>query len=96
MRDETTVLLQLEELLKHRIVGKDEAIQRVADTIRIRRTSLDFKPHRPDGSFLIVGPAGVGKTEFANAVAEVLLGSDNLVVALDMADFTEEEDIEEI
>jgi ATP-dependent Clp protease ATP-binding subunit ClpA len=96
VRDETTTLLEFEELLKQRIVGKDDAIQRVANTIRIRRTSLDFKPHRPDGSFLIVGPAGVGKTEFANAVAEVLLGSDSLVVNLDMADYTEEEDVEDL
>lgn len=96
VRDETATLLALENLLKHRIVGKDEAIQRVANAIRIRRTKLDFKPHRPDGSFLIVGPPGVGKTEFANAVAEVLLGSENLVISLDMADYTEEEDIEDL
>ncbi len=96
VRDEAATLLHLEDLLKQRIVGKDEAIARVSNTIRIRRTHLDFKPQRPDGSFLIVGPAGVGKTEFANAVAEVLLGSDSLVINLDMADYTMEEDIEDL
>jgi ATP-dependent Clp protease ATP-binding subunit ClpB len=96
VRDENTVLLHLEDLLQQRIVGKDEAIRRVANVIRIRRTNLDFKPHRPDGSFLIVGPPGVGKTEFANAVAEVLLGTDSMVINLDMADYTEEEDVEDL
>ncbi len=93
---DTSTLLNLESLLGERIVGKDSAIQRVANVIRIRRTKLDFKPHRPDGSFLIVGPAGVGKAEFANAVAEVLLGDNNRVLNLDMADFTMEEDIEDL
>jgi ATP-dependent Clp protease ATP-binding subunit ClpA len=96
VRDESTILLHLEDLLQQRIVGKDEAIRRVANVIRIRRTNLDFKPHRPVGSFLIVGPPGVGKTEFANAVAEVLLGTDSMVINLDMADYTEEEDVEDL
>ncbi len=96
VHDENTILLKLEELLRQRIVGKDDAIARVANVIRIRRTNLDFKPHRPDGSFLIVGPPGVGKTEFANAVAQVLLGSDSMVINLDMADYTEEEDVEDL
>ena len=77
-------------------MGKEEAIGRVANTIRIRRTNLDFKPHRPDGSFLIVGPPGVGKSEFANAVAEVLLDNEGSVINLDMADYTMEEDIEDL
>lgn len=93
---ESKVLLHLEELLRQRIVGKDEAITRVADAIRIRRTNLDFRPQRPDGSFLLVGPPGVGKSEFAHAVAEVLLGSEHRVLHLDMADYTEEEDVEDL
>lgn len=96
VRNENTTLLNLENLLKQRIVGKDAAIKRVADAIRIRRTNLDFKPHRPDGSFLIVGPPGVGKTEFPVAVAEVLLGGDTRVINLDMADYTMEEDVEDL
>ncbi len=93
---ESKVLLHLEDLLKQRIVGKDDAITRVADAIRIRRTNLDFRPQRPDGSFLLVGPPGVGKSEFAHAVADVLMGSENQVLHLDMADFTEDEDVEDL
>jgi ATP-dependent Clp protease ATP-binding subunit ClpA len=96
VHDETETLLHLEELLGQRIVGKEDAITRVANTIRIRRANLDFRPARPDGSFLLVGPSGVGKTEFACAAADVLLGSENRVVLLDMADYTEEEDLEDL
>jgi len=95
-RNEKDVLLRLEEILKQRIIGKDEAIARVANAIRIRRTHLDFHPARPDGAFLLVGPSGVGKTEFAFAVAEAILGEDRNVVVLDMADYTEEEDIADL
>jgi ATP-dependent Clp protease ATP-binding subunit ClpA len=90
------VLLHLEEILRQRIIGKDDAVARVANAIRIRRTHLDFHPARPDGAFLLVGPSGVGKTEFAFSVAEALLGDDRDVVLLDMADYTEEEDISDL
>ncbi len=96
VRNENEILLHLEDLLRQRIVGKDDAITKVANAIRIRRTKLEFRPGRPDGAFLIVGPPGVGKSEFAYAVAEVLLGDERLVVALDMADYTEEEDLEDL
>jgi ATP-dependent Clp protease ATP-binding subunit ClpA len=95
-RDEKDVLLRLEEILKQRIIGKDDAIALVANAVRIRRTHLDFHPARPDGTFLLVGPSGVGKTEFAFAFAEALLGEDRDVVVLDMADYTEEEDIADL
>jgi ATP-dependent Clp protease ATP-binding subunit ClpA len=94
--DPRGVLLHLEEILKQRVIGKDDAIDLVANAIRIRRTHLDFHPTRPDGAFLLVGPSGVGKTEFAFAVAEALLGDDRDVVMLDMADYTEEEDIADL
>jgi len=95
-RDEKDVLLRLEEILRQRIIGKDDAIARVANAIRIRRTHLDFHPARPDGAFLLVGPSGVGKTEFAFAIAEALNGNDRDVIHLDMADYTEEEDIADL
>ena len=93
---DTEVLLSLEQTLKQRIVGKDEAIERVANTIRIHRTNLDFRPNRPDGAFLLVGPSGVGKTEFAMAVAEALLPAEEQMVLLDMADYTEEADLDDL
>lgn len=96
VRPEVETLLHLEDLLRQRVVGKDEAIGRVANAIRIRKTNLDFRPQRPDGTFLLVGPPGVGKSEFAHAVAEVLMGDETLVIDLDMADYTEEEDVEDL
>ncbi len=95
-KDDKETLLHFEDILKRRIIGKDDAVAKVADAIRIRRTDLDFHPTRPDGAFLLVGPSGVGKTEFACAVAEALLGSDQEVLLLDMADYTEEEDITDL
>lgn len=88
---EAAVLLGLEDLLKKRIVGKDEAVTRVASTIRTRRAMLDFKPGRPDGSFLLAGPPGVGKNEFAYAVAEALYGDEGAVASFDMSDYQDEE-----
>lgn len=93
---EARVLLQLEDLLRRRIVGKDDAISRVANTIRTRRASLDFRPDRPDGSFLLVGPSGVGKNEFAYALAEILFGDESLVTALDMNDYQDEEAVDRL
>jgi ATP-dependent Clp protease ATP-binding subunit ClpA len=94
--DEKQILLNLEELVAQRIVGKTEEIARVANTIRIRRTDLDFRPNRPDGAFLLVGAAGVGKTEFALAFGAALTGDDTSVLVLDLADYSEEEDLAEL
>ncbi|MBD3336701.1 MAG: AAA domain-containing protein [Candidatus Eisenbacteria bacterium] len=93
---EAEILLNLESLLGRRIVGKEDAVGRVANVIRTRRTQLDFHPDRPDGSFLLVGPAGVGKNEFAYAVAEILLGNENQVVSLDMGDYQDEESVQKL
>jgi ATP-dependent Clp protease ATP-binding subunit ClpA len=93
---EARVLLQLEDHLRHRIVGKDEAVSRVANAVRTRRADLDFRPDRPDGSFLLVGPSGVGKNEFAFALAEVIFGDEGLVTALDMNDYQDEEAVDRL
>jgi ATP-dependent Clp protease ATP-binding subunit ClpA len=93
---EKQVLLHLEELVAQRIVGKSDEIARVANTIRIRRTDLDFRPNRPDGAFLLVGAAGVGKTEFALAFGAALTGDDASVLVLDLADYSDEEDLAEL
>jgi len=85
-------LLHLEELLRERIHGKDAAVQRIAQAIRVRMTHLDFRPERPNGSFFLVGPPGVGKNEFAYALAKILYDDETLVVPIDMRAIGSEED----
>jgi ATP-dependent Clp protease ATP-binding subunit ClpA len=86
-------LLHLEDLLAARILGKDDAVSRIAEAIRVRMTHLDFRPERPNGSFLIVGPPGVGKNEFAYALASILYGDESLVISVDMRTIANEEDV---
>ncbi len=86
-------LLHLEERLRERIHGKNEAVGQIAQAIRVRMAHLDFRPERPNGSFLLVGPPGVGKNEFAYALAEILYGDEALVVVIDMRAIASEEDV---
>lgn len=86
-------LLDLETALSERIVGKSEAIAKIARVVRVRMTQLDFRPERPNGSFLLVGPSGVGKNEFAFALAEVLFGTEDRVVSIDLGEFDDEDDL---
>ncbi len=79
-------LLHLEEHLHQRVVGQDEAIEAVADAVRNGRAGLGH-PDRPVGSFLFLGPTGVGKTELARALAETLFGDENRLVRFDMSEF---------
>ena len=81
-------LLGLAERLRARVVGQDHAVDAVADAVIAGRAGL-ADPGRPVGSFLFVGPTGVGKTELARALAEALYGSDDAVVRFDMAEFSE-------
>jgi len=81
-------LLRLEENLHHRVVGQDEAVTVVADAVRRSRAGLGDKD-RPIGSFLFLGPTGVGKTELARALAEALFGSENRMIRIDMSEFQE-------
>jgi ATP-dependent Clp protease ATP-binding subunit ClpC len=81
-------LLQLEQALHQRVVGQDEAVQTVARAIRRSRTNLRDS-HRPCGSFVFVGPGGVGKTELARALAETLLGDEHALIMFDMSEFME-------
>ncbi|MDM7915842.1 MAG: AAA family ATPase, partial [Candidatus Eisenbacteria bacterium] len=87
------ILLRLEELLRQRIHGKDDAVERIARAVRVRLIHLDFRPERPNGTFLLVGPPGVGKNEFAYALAEILYGDESLVVPIDMRAMASEEDV---
>ncbi|MFD5824174.1 ATP-dependent Clp protease ATP-binding subunit [Lentzea sp. NPDC060358] len=79
-------LLHLEDLLHERIVGQDEAVEAVADAVRQGRAGLKH-PNRPVGSFLFLGPTGVGKTEVARALAEALFGSPDRLIRFDMSEF---------
>ncbi len=86
--DETERLLHMEEELHRRIVGQDEAITAVARAVRRARAGLK-DPRRPIGSFIFLGPTGVGKTELAKALAEFMFGSEDALVQLDMSEFME-------
>ncbi len=81
-------LLDLERLLRQRVIGQDHAIASVSEAIRRARTGL-HDPRKPLGSFLFRGPSGVGKTELAKTLAEVLFGSDAALVRVDLSEFTE-------
>jgi len=86
--DEATRLLQMEEELHKRIVSQDEAITTIAKAVRRARTGLK-DPKRPIGSFIFLGPTGVGKTELAKALAEFMFGSEDALIRLDMSEFME-------
>ncbi len=81
-------LLQLEAILHERVIGQDEAIKAVADALRRARSGLGSK-NRPIGSFLFIGPTGVGKTETAKALAEVYYGSEEKMLRFDMSEYQE-------
>jgi ATP-dependent Clp protease ATP-binding subunit ClpC len=87
-QEERERLLRLEEHLHGRVVGQDEAVSAVAEAVRRARTGL-AEPDRPSGSFLVLGPTGVGKTELARALAEALFGSEDHMVRLDMSEYGE-------
>src|SRR5438874_1820624 len=84
--EERERLLRLEQQLHERIVGQEEAVDAVAEAIRRSRAGLG-DPNRPVGSFLFVGPTGVGKTELARALAEVMFGDESLMLRFDMSEF---------
>ncbi len=86
--DDAEKLLGLEDLLRQRVVGQDEAVSAVADAIRRARAGLK-DPERPIGSFVFMGPSGVGKTELAKALAEVMFDDERATVRLDMSEYQE-------
>ncbi|MBO0832051.1 MAG: ATP-dependent Clp protease ATP-binding subunit, partial [Actinobacteria bacterium] len=86
--EEKSRLLGLEEHLHERVIGQDEAVAAVAEAVRRSRAGLG-DPNRPVGSFLFLGPTGVGKTELARALTEALFGADSNMVRLDMSEFQE-------
>lgn len=86
--DENQRLKHLEEMLQKRVVGQNEAVQAVAKAIRRGRVGLK-DPKRPIGSFLFLGPTGVGKTELSKALAEILFDNENSMIRLDMSEYME-------
>ena len=91
-RDESARLLTLEEELKKRVIGQNEAVSAVARAIRRSRMGLR-DPSRPVGSFLFLGPSGVGKTELCRALAETVYGDGRAVIRLDMSEYMEKHSI---
>ncbi len=88
LETEREKLLRMEERLAARVVGQDEAVRAVSDAVRRSRAALS-DPQRPIGTFLFLGPTGVGKTELARALAEFLFDTDEAVIRLDMSEYME-------
>ena len=92
MEGEREKLLHLEDILHERVIGQDEAVQKVASAVLRSRAGLQ-NPSRPIGSFLFLGPTGVGKTELAKALAEDLFDSEDHMVRIDMSEYMEKHSV---
>jgi len=92
MEGERDKLLQMENIIHQRIVGQDEAVKVISDAVRRSRAGLS-DPNRPDGSFLFMGPTGVGKTELTKALADFLFDTDQAIVRVDMSEFMEKHSV---
>ena len=92
MEGEIAKLVRLEEVLHERVIGQDEAVTAVANAIRRSRAGLS-DPHRPIGSFLFLGPTGVGKTELARTLAEFLFDDERAMVRIDMSEYMEKHSV---
>ncbi len=92
LEGERDKLLRMEEAVRRRVVGQDEAVKAVSDAIRRSRAGLS-DPNRPNGSFLFLGPTGVGKTELCKALAGFLFDTDEAMVRIDMSEFMEKHSV---
>ncbi len=95
LEDEREKLAHLEEELKKRVVGQDEAIKKIANTVRRSRVGIS-DPNRPIGSFMFLGPTGVGKTELSKALAEYMFGSDDALIRVDMSEYMEKHSVSKL
>ena len=86
--DESEKLMHLEEILHQRVIGQDEAVSAISKAIRRARAGLK-DPNRPIGSFIFLGPTGVGKTELSKAIASAMFGDENAMIRLDMSEYME-------
>src|SRR5699024_9574951 len=87
-KDESERLLNLEDTLHNRVIGQEEAVEAVAKAIRRARAGLK-DPKRPIGSFIFLGPTGVGKTELARALAEAMFADEEAMIRIDMSEYME-------
>ncbi|MCR5207018.1 MAG: ATP-dependent Clp protease ATP-binding subunit [Eubacterium sp.] len=94
-KEESERLLNMEEILHERIVGQDKAVTSVARAIRRGRVGLK-NPNRPIGSFIFLGPTGVGKTELCKTLAEAMFGDENAIVKLDMSEYMEKHTVSKL
>ena len=94
-QDESRRLLDMEKILHNRVVGQDEAVKSVSRAIRRGRVGLK-DPKRPVGSFLFLGPTGVGKTELSKALAEAVFGDENAMIRIDMSEFMEKHTVSKL
>ena len=92
MESEKEKLLKMEENLHQRLIGQDNAVKVVSDAVRRARAGLS-DPNRPDGSFLFLGPTGVGKTELTKTLAEFLFDTENAIIRIDMSEFMEKHSV---
>ena len=92
---ETQKLINLENVLHKRVIGQDEAVSAVSRAIRRSRAGLK-DPKRPVGSFIFVGPTGVGKTELSKALAEAVFGDEDLMIRVDMSEYMEKHSVSKL
>ncbi|MDC9727093.1 MAG: ATP-dependent chaperone ClpB [Candidatus Thioglobus sp.] len=92
MEGEKDKLLQMESIIQQRLVGQDKAVKVIADAVRRSRAGLS-DPNRPDGSFMFMGPTGVGKTELTKALADFLFDTEQAIVRVDMSEFMEKHSV---
>ncbi len=95
LEEESERLLQLSELLKKRVIGQDAAVEAISRAIRRGRTGLK-DPRRPVGSFIFMGPTGIGKTELTKALAEVMFGDSSAMIRLDMSEYMEKHSVSKL
>ncbi len=95
MEEESDKLMKLECILKERVIGQDRAVEAISKAIRRGRIGLK-NPNRPIGSFIFIGPTGVGKTELTKALADVMFGDPNAMIRLDMSEYMEKHSVSKL
>ncbi len=95
LEEEADKLNRMDDVLKKRIVGQDEAVKKISDTVKRSRAGIS-DPNRPIGSFLFLGPTGVGKTELTKALAEFLFNDEKSLIRIDMSEFMEKHSVSKI